>query len=238
MININKNMLRKYIIKTKFQLRDMYKQRNEYAYFISQDSKFIDFNKNEIANYTLNNLLVQDIEVLRNIKKNIKFLELNNDELKRSIEETKEKSKQLLDKTHEIGEVILDIHTFIDTNFSLQEKIYLISGNTESCNEIIRFNKESGEKEPGFLDLILQHGEYQNNKQRAKECIDCPKWEMPLFNAILHPMIKRMNKAGISILNCPIFEQLPYYTMDDRGNLQRNSPEIIRQDKNVTIVRF
>jgi hypothetical protein len=89
-----------------------------------------------------------------------------------------------------------------------------------------------------FLDLIMQHGEYQNNKQREKDWIDCPNYEMPLFNAIQLPMIERMKNGGYSILDSPLFEQMPYYTKDSNGNLKKNDPEVVRQDGNVTIVRF
>lgn len=231
---MDKQILKKYIVRVKFLLRKQYKNQESCVSYSRRCKNIIEFNKEYIKDLKSIDDKIKNIFTLKDIKE----IESNNKELEENILNTKEKLGEINKEIYDYGNMILDISNYIDKYFNLQEKIHLISGNTESCKGIIKFYKEHEKSEPMFLDLIIQHGEYQNNKQREKDWIDCPNYEMPLFNAIQLPMIERMKNGGYSILDSPLFEQMPYYTKDSNGNLKKNEPEVVRQDGNVTIVRF
>ena len=228
----DKYLIKTFIIRTKFELKKLYKKKE----FIEQDIKLCK-ECFDINNEVLNSYKGEKIKSIENLNK-IKIIKRENVRLQNIIEKNTKDRLDIINEIQNMGSAILAISIYVDKFFSLKEKIHLISGNTESCNSIVKFCKKENNEEPGFLDLIVQHGEYQNNKQRSQDFVDCPNWEMPLFNAILKPMFKKMSNAGIDIRDCPIFEQMPYYIKDNNGNLIRNKSEVIREEGNITIVRF
>ena len=221
---MNKKYLKRFIIETKFTIRQLYKTDSLLKEAITLCESFIsDYEQKKKGTDNL-------FEIIE-----LKKLSLKSEERIKEYEKERLKIRKNLDY---IGNLILDMNTLYDDFFTLKENIHLISGNTESCKQIIKFYKEEYNKEPKFLDLIVQHGEYQNNKQREKDYVDCERWEMPLFNVILKPMFNRMTENNINIMDAPIFEQLPRYYKDGQGNIIKEKPTVVRKENNITIVRF
>ena len=44
------------------------------------------------------------------------------------------------------------------------------------------------------MELVINHTEYQWNKQRERDWVDCKVWEMPVFNACKNELLRRMKK--------------------------------------------
>lgn len=82
-----------------------------------------------------------------------------------------------------------------DTYLSTHQKIQLLGGGIDTAREIIKTLMEMDELSSiegvRFIDLVMHHTEYQWNKQRSRDWIDCELWEMPVFQACMEEMIRR-----------------------------------------------
>lgn len=82
-----------------------------------------------------------------------------------------------------------------DTYLSTHQKIQLLGGGVDTAREIIKTLMEMDELSSiegvRFIDLVMHHTEYQWNKQRSRDWIDCELWEMPVFQACMEEMIRR-----------------------------------------------
>ncbi len=85
-----------------------------------------------------------------------------------------------------------------DTYLSTHQKIQLLGGGVNQAREIIEtlieMEKLSLIEEVRFIDLVMHHTEYQWNKQRSRDWIDCELWEMSVFRACMEEMIRRTHK--------------------------------------------
>lgn len=92
---------------------------------------------------------------------------------------------------------MFDLVKLGDTYLSTHQKVQLLGGGIEKAREIIKtlieMEKLSSIEDVRFIDLVMHHTEYQWNKQRAKWWIDCEIWEMPVFQACMEEMIRRIH---------------------------------------------
>ncbi|MCU7192251.1 hypothetical protein [Turicibacter sanguinis] len=83
-----------------------------------------------------------------------------------------------------------------DSYLSTHQKIQLLGGGVKKAQEIIEFylkhEKDAVIESIPFMELVMHHTEYQWNKQRERDWIDCEIWEMPVFEACMNEMIRRM----------------------------------------------
>lgn len=84
-----------------------------------------------------------------------------------------------------------------DTFLSTHQKIQLLGGGIDKAREIIEILMKMDNllsiEDVRFIDLVMHHTEYQWNKQRSHDFIDCEIWEMPVFEACMNEMIRRMH---------------------------------------------
>lgn len=85
-----------------------------------------------------------------------------------------------------------------DTYLSTHQKIQLLGGGVAQAMDTIEFHLESERassvEDVPFMELVINHTEYQWNKQRSYDFIDCEDWEMPVFNACKEELLRRMKK--------------------------------------------
>lgn len=95
------------------------------------------------------------------------------------------------------GEALVDvILPEIDKYFSDDEIIQLISGNHEEVKKIKEWYSKKEEEITSLSTIyIVHHAEYRWRKGRSKDFVDCPSWEMPLFNCVSDYMIGEIRKV-------------------------------------------
>ncbi|MDY4823462.1 MAG: hypothetical protein SPF04_01820 [Bacilli bacterium] len=95
------------------------------------------------------------------------------------------------------GEALVDvILPEIDKHFSDDEIIQLISGNHEEVKKIKEWYSKKEEEITSLSTIyIVHHAEYRWRKGRSKDFVDCPSWEMPLFNCVSDYMIGEIRKV-------------------------------------------
>lgn len=85
-----------------------------------------------------------------------------------------------------------------DTYLSTHQKIQLLGGGVYKAKEIIEgcleFGRCPSSEDITFIDLVMHHTEYQWNKQRSRDWIDCKNWEIPVFTACRKELLRRMKK--------------------------------------------
>lgn len=139
------------------------------------------------------------------------------------------------------GRLLVDsLIPMINKYFTEHEIIQLVGGSEVTARE----HKETMERlelggckdeDGGFaFDFIFHHGEYRWRRGRAKDFIDCPEWEMPLFNAISDYIIHQVRstpklKYEMDKKCEEMFEDaMVYATFDNNGNIR--STERINQE--------
>ncbi len=94
-----------------------------------------------------------------------------------------------------LEECMFDVVRLGDTYLSTHQKVQLLGGSIDKAREIIETLMEMDELSSiegvRFIDLVMHHTEYQWNKQRSRDWIDCELWEMPVFQACMEEMIRR-----------------------------------------------
>lgn len=84
----------------------------------------------------------------------------------------------------------------LDKYFSDDEIIQLISGNHEEVKKIKEWYSKKDEKINSISTIyIVHHAEYRWRKGRSKDFVDCPRWEMPLFNCVSDYMLGEIRKV-------------------------------------------
>ena len=100
-------------------------------------------------------------------------------------------------KLLEFEDRMFDMIRLGDTFLSTHQKIQLLGGGIDKAREIIetlmKMDNLSSIEDVRFIDLVMHHTEYQWNKQRSHDFIDCEIWEMPVFEACMNEMIRRMH---------------------------------------------
>lgn len=126
-----------------------------------------------------------------------------------------------------LGEVLIKLYTpLLDKYFNKEEIVQIISGSYEKVNEIDDFiEREETGTNSITESYIIHHAEYRWKKGRSKNFIDCPKWEMPLFNCMSNYMLEEIHKNPessnkMSSLFEEMFpESLNNVTLDSNGNI-------------------
>lgn len=95
------------------------------------------------------------------------------------------------------GKALVDvILPEIDKYFSDDEIIQLISGNHEEVKKIKEWYSKKEEEITSLSTIyIVHHAEYRWRKGRSKDFVDCPSWEMPLFNCVSDYMLGEIRKV-------------------------------------------
>lgn len=142
-----------------------------------------------------------------------------------------------------IGNVIEIILDKMNEYFTENEMIQLISGSHEQCKRIKEYydKKETGTKSFS-QSLIIHHGEYRWRKGRAKDFIDCPKWEMPLFfslNSYMWSVIDSDQKAKAEIDNlfADMFEDTMINVITDLDGNVVSAEKIIQEYTSNDLIR-
>ncbi len=155
---------------------------------------------------------------------------------KSDLNKLKDYEKALLDAIDTLDEIkinrgaILVNHLLlmIDKYFNEHEIIQLVGGSEYKAKEIKNAIEDIGSRhlEGGLaFNFIFHHGEYKWRKGRAKEFIDCPEWEMPLFFTISDYILKEIKsnpelKSGMDNLFQEMFEDtIAYPKYDSQGNI-------------------
>ena len=114
----------------------------------------------------------------------------------------------------------------VERDFNEKEIIQIIGGSYEEVNKINDFieRKETG-TDSITESYIIHHAEYRWRKGRSKDFVDCPNWEMPLFNCISDYMLEEIHKnSEASNKMSNVFEEmfgeaLTTVTFDSNGNV-------------------
>lgn len=189
------------IVKLKFRLREHYKDLDE-------------FYNPEIAR-------VKEILKGKNLFK--KAREDNEDYLDKLIEH----KKAINDYIMSCGAAIINCYIpLLDKYFTEHEIIQILSGSYTEAKSIKEFydKKETGTK--SLTDsFIMHHIEYRWRRGRAKDFIDCPRWEMPLFESTSSYVLdfimnNKKAKADMDKVTDELFGDAMYYTTTDKdGNV-------------------
>lgn len=94
--------------------------------------------------------------------------------------------KEIKDYIISCGDVIINAYIpLIDKYFSEKEIIQILSGSYSQARRIKEFYDKQEKGARSLTDsFIIHHIEYRWRKGRDKGFIDCPDWEMPLFNCV------------------------------------------------------
>ena len=110
-----------------------------------------------------------------------------------------------------------------DTYLSTHQKIQLLGGGIDTAREIIKTLMEMDELSSiegvRFIDLVMHHTEYQWNKQRSRDWIDCELWEMPVFQACMEEMIRRTHDYEEQTGRCLMTEVLEEHAKENGKKL-------------------
>ena len=110
-----------------------------------------------------------------------------------------------------------------DNHLSTHQKIQLLSGGMKKAQEIIEFHleheKETSAETISFMELVMHHTEYQWNKQRSHDWIDCEDWEMPVFYACMEEMIRRTHDYEQQTGRCFMTEFLEEHAKENGKRL-------------------
>lgn len=100
-------------------------------------------------------------------------------------------------KIKHLESVVFDLVELGDDYLSTHQKIQLLGGGVKQAQEIIKFylehDKDATVETVSFMKLVMHHTEYQWNKQRERDWVDCEIWEMPVFEACMNEMMRRMH---------------------------------------------
>lgn len=110
-----------------------------------------------------------------------------------------------------------------DIYLSTHQKIQLLGGGIDKAREIIKtlmeMEKLSSIEKVRFIDLVMHHTEYQWNKQRSRDWIDCELWEMPVFQACMEEMIRRTHDYEEQTGRCLMTEILEEHAKENGKKL-------------------
>lgn len=135
-----------------------------------------------------------------------------------------------------LGYVLVNLYVpMLDKYFNKKEIAQLIGGPYEQIKEIDEFQSR---KETGTRSIteayIIHHAEYRWRKGRSKDFIDCPNWEMPLFNCMsdyilgeIHKNSEASNKMS-NVFEEMFGEALSTVTFDSNGNVT-NIEKVIQE---------
>ncbi|MDE5977310.1 MAG: hypothetical protein K2G70_02430 [Turicibacter sp.] len=139
------------------------------------------------------------------------------------LEELKEVREKNNESITRLEGMMMDLVYYGDKFLSTHQKIQLLGGGMEQAQRIIRSLMDM-EKLPSiddvrFIDLVMHHTEYQWNKQRERDWIDCKCWEMPVFQACMNEMIRRTDDYEKQTGRCMLTEILEECAKDNGKKL-------------------
>ena len=122
-----------------------------------------------------------------------------------------------------LEECMFDVVRLGDTYLSTHQKVQLLGGSIDKAREIIETLMEMDELSSiegvRFIDLVMHHTEYQWNKQRSRDWIDCELWEMPVFQACMEEMIRRTHDYEEQTGRCLMTEILEEHAKENGKKL-------------------
>lgn len=196
-------------IKTKFQLRNLYKSLDHY------------WDELKLCNADIEKGLTKE-----SLEKHEKY--------KQALENARTAS---FDSLKAYGQYLVDgLIPLLNTYFTEHEIVQLVSGSTRKAEEIkSTIDRLDLKNKRGFaFNFIYHHGEYRWKRGRSKDFIDCPSWEMPLFNCmsdyILHEIENnpKLKQASDEVFEEMFGDAMVYATFDNEGNIA--STEKVIQD--------
>lgn len=196
-------------VKTKLQLRDIYKNLNRY------------WNELKWCNANIEKGLTKE-----SLAQHEKYKQALEDVRKSNFKSLKAYGQYLVD-------VLIPL---LNAYFTEHEIVQLVGGSMKKAEEIKSTIDRLGLKnKQGFaFNFIYHHGEYRWKKGRAKDFIDCPNWEMPLFNCISDYILYEIeNNPKLKQASDEVFEEMfgdamVYATFDNEGKIV--STEKVIQD--------
>lgn len=160
-------------------------------------------------------------------------------QLEEYLEYTKEYVSNLESKISSYGALLINIYIpLMDKYFTEHEIIQIIGGSYEQCKRIKKYYDKHDTGTRSLTDsFIVHHGEYRWRRGLSKDFIDCPRWEMPLFECVSEYLFETIRnnsklKAGMDKVTEDLFgDAMIYATIDSQGNII--SAEKIYQDMTV-----
>ncbi|MCI9975572.1 hypothetical protein JY742_05515 [Clostridioides difficile] len=134
------------------------------------------------------------------------------------------------------GNALIPLFDSINKEFTKKEICQLIGANEKILDEYHEFMKKHSKEEMSrdfnfIYELIfVHHGEYRWRKGRYKDFVDCPDWEMPLFNALWSHMDnfiennKKIQESMHSVFD-EVFGDTSYF-MNSDGTMEKSVQEI------------
>lgn len=183
-------MYRRYFIKCKLELKSYYQTTINARRQINTVQEIIQKLEDKKARLLKNDSKVFDAVVVTNLKEELSAHRATLRGLEEFVATMQGKIKHL-------ERDVFDLVELGDDRLSTHQKIQLLGGGVKQAQEIIKFYLERDEDATvetiSFMELVMQHTEYQWNKQRSHDFIDCEIWEMPVFEACMNEMIRRMH---------------------------------------------
>lgn len=126
------------------------------------------------------------------------------------------------------GQYLIDgLIPLLNAYFTDHEIVQIVGGSIKTAEEIkSTMDRLDLKNKRGFaFNFIYHHGEYRWGRGRAKDFIDCPNWEMPLFNCISDYILYEIeNNPKLKQASDEVFEKMfgdamVYATFDNEGNI-------------------
>ena len=150
-------------------------------------------------------VLPQVVQQIKNTKDNISILEIEKEQLinqeisyhYKRLGELENFADSLIGEIKNLESDMFVLVDLGDSYLSTHQKIQLLGGGVKKAQEIIKSCLEREKTSPTetipFMELVMHHTEYQWNKQRERDWVDCEIWEMPVFEACMNETIRRMH---------------------------------------------
>lgn len=202
--------------KLKLRLKLRYQEMDQWRQQIKAIQENIETLEGEKAQLLKDNNKIFNCNLLFTLKKELSTHYAALRELENLVAGTEENIKVL-----ECG--MFDMVQLGDTYLGTHQKIQLLGGGEDKAREIIKtlmeMEKLSSVEDVRFMDLVMHHTEYQWNKQRSHDWIDCEIWEMPVFQACMEEMIRRTHDYEEQTGRCFMTEFLEEHAKENGKKL-------------------
>lgn len=207
---------RNLFVTLKLRLKLRYQEMDQWRQQIKAIQENLEMLENEKAQLLKDNNKIFNCNTLFVLKKELSTQYASLRELENLVAGTEENIKGL-----ECG--MFDMVRLGDTYLSTHQKIQLLGGGEDKAREIIKtlieMEKLSSVEDVRFMDLVMHHTEYQWNKQRSRDWIDCEIWEMPVFQACMEEMIRRTHDYEEQTGRCFMTEFLEEHAKENGNKL-------------------
>lgn len=207
---------RNLFVTLKLRLKLRYQEMDQWRQQIKATHKKIEALENEKAQLLRGNNRIFNCNALFTLKKELSTQYVALVELENLVTGTEEGIEGL--ECNMFDMVLLG-----DNYLSTHQKIQLLGGGEEKAREIIKtlmeMEKLSSVEHVRFMDLVMHHTEYQWNKQRSHDWIDCEIWEMPVFQACMEEMIRRTHDYEEQTGRCFMTEFLEEHAKENGKKL-------------------